>query len=119
MMKEQVADQIKRDPLLRCKDARNRWVCPFCEQVLESVRMETEIQMQFNAPTQIAQHFLQGCARFRPDMRHDMPMVQMQLLIDRINRTESGFAIPITSAGISTLDVPGSPSPRADRPPPR
>lgn len=58
---ESVRRKLEGDPAWRRKDARQRWICPYCLQAQEHIDLSSNLLMFENAPRQIAQHLSQGC----------------------------------------------------------
>ncbi len=66
---KKVADDVRKklegDPLWRQKDAKARWICPFCARTLDHIDLSTNLLMFENAPALIAQHLLAPCEPWR------------------------------------------------------
>lgn len=62
---ESVRRKLEGEPAWRRKDARQRWVCPYCLVSQEHIDLSTNLLMFENAPRQIAQHLTQGCDAYR------------------------------------------------------
>ncbi|MCO5167095.1 MAG: SpoIIE family protein phosphatase [Planctomycetes bacterium] len=62
---ENVRKKLEGDPAWRRKDARSRWVCPYCLQAQEHIDLSSNLLMFENAPRLIARHLAAGCAEFK------------------------------------------------------
>lgn len=62
---ENVRKKLEGDPAWRRKDARSRWVCPYCLQAQEHVDLSSNLLMFENAPRLIAKHLAAACAEFK------------------------------------------------------
>lgn len=62
---ENVRKKLEGDPAWRRKDARSRWVCPYCLQSQEHVDLSSNLLMFENAPRLIAKHLAAACAEFK------------------------------------------------------
>lgn len=61
---ESVRRKLEGEPAWRRKDARQRWICPYCLAAQEHIDLSTNLLMFENAPRQIAQH-LTACEAYR------------------------------------------------------
>lgn len=62
---ENVRKKLEGDPAWRRKDARSRWVCPYCLQAQEHIDLSSNLLMFENAPRLIARHLAAACADFK------------------------------------------------------
>lgn len=62
---ENVRKRLEGDPAWRRKDARSRWVCPYCLQAQEHIDLSSNLLMFENAPRLIAKHLAAACAEFK------------------------------------------------------
>ncbi len=84
----------------------DKWICPYCLKVVESVSMATEVLMRFTAPVQMAQHLLYQCAAaLSGESPHSIDEVRRVVNDLRLRKLQRAVEQPRAAEAPSVLEL--------------
>ncbi|MBI4576787.1 MAG: serine/threonine-protein phosphatase [Planctomycetes bacterium] len=82
---DRLREEMRKNPLFRLRDARERWVCPYCENPQDHVDLSTQLLFLYTAPSQIARHLLHDCRRARLDGAPARSLEELEEVVRQLN----------------------------------